>query len=728
MLTMPPRALSALAVLAVAAAVVAAPPPAQATSTAALAENFDGLTAQLKPRVDETTVPADVLGFSPTAPPGWTVTTSPVVAASGVTEWRGWSFTTPQFWSTAAPGQGRENFTKAEGVLAVADDDEWDDKNNPADTLIFDSALTSPAIDVAGKSQVHVNYDSSYRQTGPQQASLEVSFDGGPRTKLFTYSTSSLGDQTYLENRTVTQPVKVPAGAQRMTATWNVEKAQNDWYWAIDDVDITDQPREGAEAPMPHNPGPGDLPNGTSHRKVLFVDVDGVRYDRLLQANTPHLDALAKQGQFGPSYLHDNAITGTNSGPGHSNMLTGVWPDKHKVMDNSFAGNNLVNYPDVTTRLERANPALSTFTTLDWTPLNQFLIASPDVKMQQTGPDTQTTDRQSTSASIEALSEHNPDFVYTYLHQGDATGHGIGSDTPQYVQAIENLDAYIGQLVQAMRSRPTYKSENWLVIVSTDHGSSGQSHGGDQHTTRTGWILASGGDITRRTPVREWRQVDVTPTILKHLRVPVDPAWNLDGIPIGTPSNDPFDTVKADRPVVDEPAKPPASGGWTPQLPTGWARTGKVEGGVTEFRGWNLMTNEFWATSGEGEGRGSFVRSRDVVAVADAKEWSSANTPAGTFDSTLWSPWHNTKGRTVTVEYASHYKQPDGEQKAEVIAEFDNGTTAVLWSADTARFDISKPMSLQVKTPPGAGKVRIGWHLTGDNGYWAIDAPTLKLS
>ena len=75
---MPPRTLSALAVLAVAAAVVAAPPPVPATATSTAgtatlaAENFDGLTPQLRPRVDETGVPADVLGFTPTAPPGWT--------------------------------------------------------------------------------------------------------------------------------------------------------------------------------------------------------------------------------------------------------------------------------------------------------------------------------------------------------------------------------------------------------------------------------------------------------------------------------------------------------------------------------------------------------------------------------------------------------------------------------------------------------------------------------
>ncbi|AKU19009.1 alkaline phosphatase family protein [Luteipulveratus mongoliensis] len=501
-------------------------------------------------------------------------------------------------------------------------------------------------------------------------------------------------------------------------------------------MSITDKPPPGSEPPLPHSPGPEDLRNGVSTKKVLFLDLDGVRYDTLLAARTPNIDALAKTGQFGPSYLHDNAITGTNSGPGHSNMLTGVWPDKHKVMDNSFDDNNLAAYPDVFTRMEKARPELSTFSTLDWTPLNQFLIGNPDVKMQQNGESTSETDRASTNAAVEALSEHNPDAMYVYLHSGDDAGHTYGDETPQYTTAIENIDGMIGQIISAMTSRTTYRSEDWLVLVATDHGFAGTSHGGDQHSTRTGWVLATGGGIDHcNGTAREWRQVDIAPTILRQLSIEIDLAWGLDGIPIGTPSTESFDTVRTTRGVVDEPAKPAGSGGWSHTLPSGWARTNKVTGGTTEFCGWNLMTGEFWATSQEGQGRGSFVRGRDTIAVADTHEWNRTGSPARagqTYDSTLWSPWKAVgHDRSLTLSYESHYRQlASGRQKAQVVAQFDNGTSQILWSADAAdgdRFDISAHSSLPISVPAGATQVRVGWRLfdAGDNGYWAIDAPRI---
>ena len=115
---------------------------------------------------------------------------------------------------------------------------------------------------------------------------------------------------------------------------------------------------------MPHTPGPQDLPNGVSKRKVLFIDLDGVRYDKLLEADTPIIDALGRHGPVRSVVpARQRRSPATNSGPGHSTMLTGVWPDKHQVLDNSFGSNDLVEYPDVFTRLETADRQLSTFTT-----------------------------------------------------------------------------------------------------------------------------------------------------------------------------------------------------------------------------------------------------------------------------------------------------------------------------------------------------------------------------
>ncbi|ARU51553.1 hypothetical protein CBR64_08740 [Cellulosimicrobium cellulans] len=720
------------------------PDPAQGTEEAGVTvlarEDFDSLAPSLRPRVDETHVPAGLLGWTPDAPTGWTVTNDPSMAGKGKAEWRGWTFATPEFWAAAQTGQGREQFTKASGVLAVADDDEWDDGNSPGEQL-FASTLTSPGIAVTGGSTVHVSFDSSYRQTGPQVAALEVSFDGAAPQRLFEYSTAVLGDQVYLQDRTLTQPVAVPAGATTMRLSWVVEKATNDWYWAVDDVAVTDTPPPGAESPLPPPPlGPADVPDGISDRKVLFIDFDGVRLDKLREYDTPNLDALAARGQLGVSYLQDNLLGPTVSGHGHANLLTGVWVDKHRSPDNNFTDPNFDEYPDVLTRLEQVDPGFSTFSTADWVPVNQHLIQSADVEITQRGPSAAATDQQSVDDAVEVLSTRDPDAMVVYLHDGDATGHAYTAESPQYRTMIERLDRQVGELVAAVEARETYAAEDWLVVASTDHGFTGYGHGGDQHLTRKIWVLAAGGDVpvTGAAP-REWRQVDVVPTILRHLGVAIDPAWGLDGVPIGTPSTDPFDAVAPSfQGVVDEPAKPQDTAGWTKETPTGWTIDERTEGGVTEYRGWSFMTGEFWTTSEEGQGRGSFVRGRDVIAVADPDEWNDKGDPVGAgkrFDSTLWSPWQDVAaGGAVDLTFTHHYRQvATGEpQRADVVAEYDDGTQQVLWSRDAAQgaaLETSQEVALSTTAPAsGARQVRIGWRLHdgGNNGYWAVDAPEVR--
>lgn len=719
----------------------AVPAAAQDTAAAALfTENFDSLTGQLQPRVDETHIPESLLGWTPTAPAGWTVTNLPSIENAGKAEWRGWTFATPEFWTAAQTAQGRENFTKAGGVIAVSDNDEWADAADvpgSGDDTLYESTLTSPAITVSGKTQVHVNFDSGYRQTQDQVGALDVRFDGGETVRLFEWSTESLGDQYYMENKTVAVPVEVPTGATSMELDFVIEDAHNDWYWAFDNLSVDDAPREGAEPPMPPPPpSPADVPDGISTNKSMFIDFDGVRLDELRNYYTPNIDALIERGSFGVSYMHDNALGPTVSGNGHSNMLTGVWSDKHSVEDNTFTDINIDQYPSYLDRLETANPDFSTFSTLDWTPINTYIIDEPDVKLQQTGAGTKITDQMSTDAAVEALTTRNPDALYVYLHDGDAVGHCCTAESVEYKLAIENLDRRVGELVRAVEARETYAEENWLLIASTDHGFTGTGHGGDQHATRKVWTLAAGGDIPAGPADREYRQVDVAATLLDHMGVEARPEWGLDGIPIGTPSTDPFDTVKNDLgPAVDEPTKNPDAGGWTKQTPEGWTIDEHTEGGVTEYRGWSFASGEFWTTSQEGEGRGSFVRGRDVVAVADPDEWSDAGNPVGPFDSTLYSPWQGVDaGADFDVSFVSHYQQhADSNQHAQVVAEFDDGTQTVLWErgpGDGARFDISAVEKLTATAPEGVTRVRIGWSLTAESpetaGYWGVDAPEIN--
>ena len=116
------------------------------TTTSLLSENFDALASELQSAVDENIDPA-TLGWTHTAPDGWTREVDETTP-QGTTEWQGWSFATPEFWTTA-DGQNRGDFTLGTGVIAIADPDEWDDFNTGSeDGSDFGTTLTTPLVDI----------------------------------------------------------------------------------------------------------------------------------------------------------------------------------------------------------------------------------------------------------------------------------------------------------------------------------------------------------------------------------------------------------------------------------------------------------------------------------------------------------------------------------------------------------------------------------------------------
>lgn len=280
---------------------------------------------------------------------------------------------------------------------------------------------------------------------------------------------------------------------------------------------------------------PDGIPDGSSRRKVLLLDLDGVRLDKLRAAATPNLDALVAAGSFGPAWTHDVDVAPTVSGPGHSNVLTGVWPDKHQVTDNDIEPNDLPGYPDFLTRLRSLRPELSTFAVGDWPPLIERIIATPHVKRLHRYDENGAAEslRRSLAWAKTALTERNPDVGYVYFVHVDTEGHRFGGASAEYLAAIEEVDRAVGELVTAVRSRPTYGDEDWLFLVATDHGHTETGgHGGPEPEVRAIWTLAAGGDVPRGTSTAT--MVDFVPTALTHLGIEIDPAWKLDGTPIQT--------------------------------------------------------------------------------------------------------------------------------------------------------------------------------------------------
>lgn len=230
--------------------------------------------------------------------------------------------------------------------------------------------------------------------------------------------------------------------------------------------------------------------SSAQNNKVLLIGIDGCRSDALAAANTPNLDALMANGTFSMDALNTGI---TSSGPGWSSLLTGVWPDKHGVQDNSFAGDDFLNYPHLFQRIEEHDPSLHTVSIVQWHPINDQ-IASGVADIVINVDDATAFVR---NAAVEYLTNANSDALFLHFDDVDHAGHsyGFSPDVDQYTAAIETVDAGIGEVLDALYARPTYSEENWVVIVSTDHGGNGTSHGGNSIQERNIFIIVSGDGI-----------------------------------------------------------------------------------------------------------------------------------------------------------------------------------------------------------------------------------------
>lgn len=477
----------------------------------------------------------------------------------------------------------------------------------------------------------------------------------------------------------------------------------------------------------------GEAPvlQGTRTDKTLVIGLDGARLDKIEAASTPTLHALMQRGTSGHSLLYATSDAPevsqrgaqTVSGAGWSTILTGVWTDKHNVRDNTFAGKNYAQYPSFLDRLEQVDPSIATFAASTWAPITSSAsngdIISDGIDLRlATGSDVKTE-----QAAITYLGTQNPDVSFLHLDDIDGAGHSHGADAAEYAAELEVQDARIGRILAAIDARPTRASESWNIIVTADHGHLPKGgHGGRAQTERATFVIAAGDGIEPRGRQENLAITDIAPTVMRQAGVAVDPAWGLDGTPIGDDVSDDFDSLRpALSPRADEVGIPAGTLGYTTTPPTGWSvdNSAMPSGGVTEWRGWSFTTQTFWSAAEAGQARENFTRGRDVIAVADSDEWDDKAHGAGKFDSTLVTPDYAVGGKEQAVLTFEHSYRHDRVQVAEVLVSFDGATPVQVASFPAS--DNGK-RTIVTDVPAGARTAQYRFHYSGTNDwFWALD-------
>ncbi len=249
------------------------------------------------------------------------------------------------------------------------------------------------------------------------------------------------------------------------------------------------------------------LPEGKTEKKAIVIGYDGCRADVLTEMvdGKSAVDALLDDGGSiklsycgGVSYPDPNTQD-TSTAPGWCSILTGVWADKHGVTENDVT-KSLEYKTLLTTLVEEKTIESSSFITRWKGHFDRENATYNDEKAycEKNKLNVAFNRCEDDAASHEfTLNEVKKsdcaDFVFVIYEPTDGTGHDLGFtiNNPKYKEAFKTADQYGLEVINAIKAREAYATEDWLIIITSDHGGIGTGHGDESIQERMTFIVTN---------------------------------------------------------------------------------------------------------------------------------------------------------------------------------------------------------------------------------------------
>ena len=273
---------------------------------------------------------------------------------------------------------------------------------------------------------------------------------------------------------------------------------ENSFETAIAQVDIYDIVNEHFNSA---------LPEGKTEKKAIVIGYDGCRADALTLAEDSFsgINKMLDSGAScklvycgGVNYPAVNTQD-TSTAPGWCSILTGEWADKTGTTGNGIT--KTLEYKTLFTSLTESKTIDSAMFVTSWdghfeTDDGTYNLEKAyceenelDVSFNYCGGDT-----ASANTVIKDLKKSDcSDFIFAIYEGTDHAGHSFGFsiNNPIYQAGFRLNDILAYRTLNAIESRETYASEDWLIIITSDHGGFGTSHGDESIQERMTFIICN---------------------------------------------------------------------------------------------------------------------------------------------------------------------------------------------------------------------------------------------
>ena len=214
----------------------------------------------------------------------------------------------------------------------------------------------------------------------------------------------------------------------------------------------------------------------TSDQHVVLISIDGFRHDYIEKHKAAHIAAIARQGT---RVMSMQPVYPANTFPNHISLLTGLLPVNHGIINNRFYDKARHDYYKMGKGYEDSTwiKAMPMWNLVETHGLKAATFFWPESDARIGGQlptyhfhySKYADYQQRVDQIIEWLSYpevSRPRFIAGYFSLVDTIGHDFGPDAPETYDAVQQLDALMGQLYKRIEALP-FKVN--LVLVS-DHG------------------------------------------------------------------------------------------------------------------------------------------------------------------------------------------------------------------------------------------------------------------
>lgn len=219
---------------------------------------------------------------------------------------------------------------------------------------------------------------------------------------------------------------------------------------------------------------------------LVVLSMDGFRWDYPTLTQTPNLDSIARVGVKAKAI--QSAFPSVTF-PNHYTMATGLYPDNHGIVGNSFFDPTSGATFSMRDRATRLNPDFYGGEPIWVTAEKQgirtatFFWVGSELPIKRIRPSiwkyydhnfpfAQRID--SVIAWLQLPHEQRPQLIMWYLHEPDAVGHRYGPEHENTLQKVRHLDSLIGVFCRKVRTLDNAEKIN--LIFTSDHGMGAIAH------------------------------------------------------------------------------------------------------------------------------------------------------------------------------------------------------------------------------------------------------------